>query len=446
MAKYGVYSEDPNGFKLRGAAEAFWKSKHHEIMLSGPYETGKTFAALQKIHALLLKYPKSRGLMIRKTFKDLQSTAMNTYVNKVLLKNPITDPTSPIVAYGGKRPEEFMYPNGSVMLVGGLDNAGKVLSGEYDFIYVNQAEELSLDEWEKLIGRATGRAGNSPYPQVMGDCNPDGPLHWIINRPQIAVFHMRHEDNPRLYDEETGKWTTDGERTISILDSLTGFRYERGRLGNWVAAEGQVYDNFTPSTHILRGDLHIPSDWRRVRSIDFGYTNPFVCLWGAISPDNVLYIYRQFYQTQILVEDAAQIINRLSQEERIETTVADHDAEDRATLRKYNIFTQPAYKDITTGIQYVQERLKRRPPKGEPGLYILDNSLISIDKELKNKHKPTSLVDEFPTYVWDSIKKDETKPKEVPVKENDHALDALRYMVAYIDAGLMTSGPNPFYK
>lgn len=445
MARYGVLSEDPNGFILWGAAEEFWKSKNHEIILAGPYETGKTFAMLQKLHALLLKYPKSRGLLVRKTFKDLQSTAMNTYLNKVLLQNPITDPNSPIKAYGGKRPEEFMYPNGSVLIIGGLDNAGKVLSGEYDFIGVNQTEELSLDEWEKLIGRATGRAGNSPYPQVMGDCNPDGPQHWIINRPQLQVFHMRHEDNPRLYSRETGEWTEHGARTISILDSLTGLRYERGRLGKWVAAEGQVYDSFNPSHHVLRGEFSIPADWRRIRSIDFGYTNPFVCLWGAVSPDNVLFIYRQLYQTQILVEDAAKIINRLSEGEHIETTVADHDAEDRATLRKYGIFTQPAYKDVQTGIQYVQERLKLRPPDRKPGLYILENSLSGLDETLKSYHKPTNIVEEFPLYVWDLVKRDETKPKEVPIKEHDHALDALRYMVAYVDAGIMSSAPNPFY-
>jgi hypothetical protein len=51
-------------------------------------------------------------------------------------------------------------------------------------------EEIRLDDYEKLVGRATGRAGNAPYPQVMGDCNPDAPTHWILNRPRLRRFKL----------------------------------------------------------------------------------------------------------------------------------------------------------------------------------------------------------------------------------------------------------------
>ena len=85
--------------------------------------------------------------------------------------------------YGGdKTPDRYIYPNGSVIWLGGMDNPDKVLSSERDFIYVNQAEELAEGDWETLKTRCNGRAGNAPYAQLSGDCNPGGSKHWIRER------------------------------------------------------------------------------------------------------------------------------------------------------------------------------------------------------------------------------------------------------------------------
>lgn len=414
---------------FRGAAAQLWEAREHEVILSGPYETGKTYAALNKLHALLCLFPKSRALMVRRTYKSLINSAGVTYEQKVLPVPP-THPRSPIKKFGGEHPEFYQYPNSSRLVVGGMDKPDKFLSAEYDFIYINQAEELRLDDWEKLVGRATGRAGNAPYSQIFGDCNPDAPTHWIRQRAQIRLLESRHEDNPALYDADRGEWTEQGKRTIAILDGLTGLRYKRGRRGLWVAAEGQVYE-YDPAIHLLPPTFRIPRHWRRIRAIDFGYSNPFACLWLAIDPDGRLYLYRQLYMTKRTVRHHAQQIKALSTGERIEATVADHDAEDRATLAENGIDTIAADKRIKVGIEKVEDRLKKAGD-GRPRLFIVDDSLVEVDEELRSTYRPFRIEDEFAEYVYPTAVSG--KPvKELPVDINNHALDALRYGVMYVD-------------
>ncbi len=144
-----------------------------------------------------------------------------------------------------------------------------------------------------------------------------------------------------------------------------------------------------------------------------------------------MYLYRELYGTKKIVQEWAPLINELSKGERYETTVSDHDAEDRATLDKCDIHTIPARKDITSGIQAVQKRIKMASD-GKPRLFIFDNALVSRDPLLDETKKPCCTTEEMDCYVWP--KGQDGKPlKEVPVKENDHGQDAKRYAVAYID-------------
>jgi phage terminase large subunit len=235
--------ESKVGYQGYGAALDFWCCKEPEVLLEGAYQTGKTMAALHKLHTLLAKYPNCRALMVRRSYASLKGSAIVTYEQKVL-PYPPEHPKCPVVKVGGNNPAEYQYPNGSVLVLGGLDNPNKFLSAEYDYIYINQMEEIRLDDYEKLVGRATGRAGNAPYPQIMGDCNPDVPTHWILNRPRLTRFKSRHEDNPTLFDPVTGEITELGRRSLAALDAMTGVRYKRGRLGLWVGSEGQVYEEW----------------------------------------------------------------------------------------------------------------------------------------------------------------------------------------------------------
>lgn len=435
-------AESRIGYQAYGTAATLWGCKAPEVIISGPYETGKTLAALNKLNATMAKYPNARGLMVRKTYTSLIHSAVATFEKKVLAFPP-EDPRCAVRKYGGQKPEFYDYPNGSRVVLGGMDpqHRGRTLSAEYDMIYVNQAEELTLDDWQALTRATTGRAGNMPYAMLMGDCNPGPPEHWIKQRERLLVLESRHEDNPVLFDQVTGELTEQGQRTMATLDALTGVRYKRGRLGLWVSAEGQVYEGFDPAVHVI-DRFDIPGSWPRYRSIDFGYTNPFSCSWWAVDGDGRLYRYRQIYMTGRTVRKHHRQIHDLSKGERIAATVTDHDAEGRATLaetwvddedgeRVTGIPTVAADKRIKVGIERVGERLVVLSD-GKPRLFFLRDSLVERDPVLIEQRRPLDTVDEMGAYVWPEGV--DGKPnKEVPVDMYNHGLDETRYMVMYLD-------------
>lgn len=427
------------GFAPRGGALQLWLSKEHEVIIAGPAETGKTWGMLQKLDALMWKYAGAQGALVRKTYASMHGTVLQTF-------RRILGPQTPVRSYGGDKPEWFDYPNGSRVFVGGMDNPQKVLSGERDVIAINQAEELELNDWETLTTRATGRASVMPYTQIMGDCNPGPATHWILSRPSLRVLYSRHEDNPTLFDEQ-GAITEQGNRTMAVLDALTGTRYKRLRLGLWVGAEGMVYEGWDRSIHLIDHvpdhpewtKDNLPREWPRYRDIDFGFTNPFVCHWWAADPDGRLYLYRELYKTQQLVEDWATDINRLSQGETYQHTLADHDAEGRATLEKRGIRTTAANKAVQDGIQVVQVRLNPAHD-GRPRLYIFRDCRVNdADQDLVDKHKPTCTAEEFDGYVWAKVRSTDTI-KEEPRKQDDHGMDGMRYQVIQLD-GVPAAAP-----
>lgn len=423
--------ERAGGPTLRGAALRLWKYRGTEVVIAGPAETGKTFACLYKLHCLLSKYGGAQGVLVRKVRDTLYSTALQTYLRKVLL------PDSGITTYGGERPQWVDYPNGSRLWLAGMNDPGKALSSERDFIYVNQSEELTLADWETLTTRVTGRAGNAPYAQLIGDCNPGPEHHWIRARPQLQpLLESRHEDNPLLFDE-AGRITEQGRRSLAVLDALTGVRKERLRYGRWVSAEGAVYA-FDARDHVVEW-FDIPEHWPRFRAIDFGFTNPFVCLWAALDPDGRIYVYRELYRTGRTVRAHAAAINERSAGERIEASVADPAAaEDSATLAECGIATLPADNAIAAGVQAVAERLAKAAD-GRPRLFLLRGCLLERDEALAAAHKPLCCQDEFDAYCWPKAA-DGRAIKEVPVDLNNHAMDALRYLVRHVDARQRTGG------
>lgn len=415
------------GYQPRGSAERLQNLTNTEVAISGPAGTGKSRACLEKLWAEANGQRGLRALILRKTRASLTETGLMTFERDVLGLD------HPMVADGPQRKYRTSYHllNDSEIVVGGMDKPRRILSTEYDLIFVQQAEELQEHEWETLITRLRGDA---EYQQIIGDCNPDAPTHWIkqrADRGDLELLESRHEDNPRLWDEERAEWTEEGAGYIAKLDRLTGARKKRMRYGRWVQAEGVVYEPFDRAVHVI-DRFEIPEDWRRFRSVDFGFTNPFVCQWWAIDGDGNMYRYREIYHTKRLVSEHAGMINELSADERIETTVCDHDAEDRATLSEKGIANEPAKKAISVGVEKVNDRLQFDPEKGEkPRIYFLRDSVVEMDQELVEAKKPLSTEQEFDGYVWAN-----KANKEVPVKENDHGMDATRYAVMYLDAPL----------
>jgi phage terminase large subunit len=414
-------------YRPHGAALDLFYCRDEEIVLSGPAGTGKSRGCLEKLHFCAENWPGMRGLIVRKTRVSLTEAALVTWEDKVV-------PVGHKMLDGAQRGQRrsYRYPNGSEIVVGGLDKAGKIMSTEFDMVYVQEAIELFENDWESLTTRL--RNGVMPFQQLIADTNPDAPYHWLKQRSDKGLTRMlesRHEDNPTLWDPDAGRWTDEGAIYIARLDRLTGPRLPRLRHGRWVAAEGVVYDGWDRALHLV-DRFEIPKEWRRLRVVDFGYTNPFVCQWWAIDPDGRMFLYREVYRTQRLVRDHAREIVRLSEGERIEATVADHDAEDRATLAAEGVETLPAFKLISPGIQGVQTRLKAAGD-GKPRLYVLRDSLVERDEELAARPgTPWCTEQEFDGYIWPKGQ-DGKALKEEPVDLNNHGMDGMRYIVSYVD-------------
>ncbi len=415
-------------YQPRGIAADIQHLNNPEIVVSGPAGTGKSRAWLEKLNWLAWEYPRMRGLIVRKTRESLSQSALFTYETFVL------GPDNPMVVNGPQRRNRqlYLYPNGSEVYVAGMDKPEKIMSTEWDFIFVQEAIELELEDWESLTTR--NRNYVIPDQQVVADTNPGAPTHWLKQRAdanQMQMLHSRHEDNPRLWDADRGEWTEQGKRYVfGVLENLTGHRKDRLRFGKWVQAEGVVYENYEPSKH-LKYQFEIPADWRRFRVIDFGYTNPFCCQWWAVDPDDRLYLYREIYLTEKIVEDHAARIVELSAGEKYEANIADWDAEDRATLDRHGVSTIPANKNVSAGIQKVQKRMQVAGD-GKPRIFFLRDAREEQDEQLAKLMKPTSTIEELDSYIWEKSK--DGKPnKETPLKLHDHGMDAMRYMAMYLD-------------
>jgi PBSX family phage terminase large subunit len=395
------------------------QSRDREVLISGPAGTGKSRACLQKLDYWASEVPGSRHLIVRRTRESLTESGLVTFEDHV-------HPGCDTERARRRTRQVYEYPNGSQVAVVGLDKPSRVMSAEYDLVYVQEATEVTEEGWDALATRL--RNNRLPFQQLLADCNPGPPTHWLKRRAERGVLRLiesRHGDNPRLHDGSD--WTEEGRTYLTRLDALSGVRLQRLRHGIWAASDGLVYEDFDPVRHVVPA-APIPRDWPRFRSVDFGYTNPFVCQWWAIDPDGRLVLYREIYATHGLVQDHAARILALESatRERPEVTVTDHDAENRATLERYlNCSTTPADKRVTAGIQAVQARL-RLAGDGRPRLTIQTGDPSDRDETLVKAGTPASTVEEFPTYVWQP-------GRETPLKRHDHGLDALRYAVMWAD-------------
>lgn len=401
-----------------------WEGRTHEAILAGPAETGKTVACCALAHYYLSTYPCAQGLMVRKTYSALVPSAVQTF------KRLTEGGPQP---YGAEKPEWYNYPNGSRLWVAGLDNPGKALSTERDFIMVNQAEELTLEDWETLTTRCTGRGGVMPFARIFGDCNPGPPSHWIKHREGLELLESRHEDNPTLYTDD-GALTEQGRRTMAVLDALTGVRKERLRYGRWRQAEGAVYEEWDRAVHVLPASQRaavLASAASFVGGIDWGYTNPGVLLVFAVDGDGRMCLVREVYLTGRLDDWWLDRCKALTAEFRVASWHAD--PSEPGFIKKFQLAGLPVSEgvnDIAPGIQAVAARLVRAGD-GRPRLAVLEDALSERDEELAAKRKPICLAEEMEQYSWPKAP-DGKSLKETPVDDANHAEDALRYAAMHL--------------
>jgi PBSX family phage terminase large subunit len=396
-----IATKEKGGFELRGDARKLISATEPEAILSGPADTGKTVACCIKAHLIALRCAGSQGAIVRKSSNSLTGSVLQTFAR-------VTKGQGYNV-FGGTIPTRYLYKNGSVIWLGGMDNPAKILSVERDFIYVNQAEELTLNDWETLATRCSGRAATVKHPQLFGDCNPGGSQHWIRQRAakgKLRLLVALHKDNPSMFTA-TGKLTASGERRMAVLENLTGLRKLRLKDGIWATAEGAVYDTFNSVVHVHSREQKEMK--RFFLAMDEGYTNPAVILVIGEDSDGRWHCFKEYYEKGKL--QSAVVMQAREWWDNYDCQLIAVDESAAGLIADLNAAGMNAIGGkgrVIDGIQLVQNRLAVQGDKLPR--YSVDPSCVNH-------------INEFESYVWA-----EGKAKDTPVKENDHSLDAVRYL------------------
>lgn len=300
-----------------------------------------------------------------------------------------------------------------------LPNGGKILSmsaesgrekfqgGAVSLVVLD--EEHPKDIFDESMLRCIDLKG-----KVVCTMTPLKGITWVhdvfIENPQIGYgsYSISGLDNPYVSSVKMRK-------AIAHMSEAS----QRSRLfGEFTNQQGLVYQEFDRNIHVIES-FEIPDDWPRDRAIDFGVRNPFACLYFAHDErDDTIHVYREYYMTEKTTLENGRALNNIARQynEEYRWTVADPESRDgRLTLtRECDIENKPAPKHIgvVETINWVKERLAL-DSEGRPHLLIHDCC--------------RQLIREFRLYKWAKSDKGDR-----PIKANDHALDALRYQIAFL--------------
>lgn len=399
------------------------------------HNTGKSFAVGVILYALMDSYPGIRILVVRKTRTSLTEAFLKTWEEDVL-------PESEPMLAGPARKQRLSYEheNGSRMVIGGLDNASRLYSTDYDVVYVQEAFEISEDEWQQFR-RALRNWGHKDlnFQLLLADTNPDAPGHWLNQRCLNGVtrrIRTKHENNPSLYDAEKGDWHDEGRAYIESLDQLTGVRKRRLRFGEWCAAEGLVWENFDRNIHVVPA----PSDYRQfkwfIAGMDWGYTDPGTIEVFGVDHERRIFLLEEYYYVQRPIEWWAERITMIARDlrdrdKRDETdpnnqglvvVVCDPSRPDAIQLcndylsrEGFPRIARPADNTRTTtgrgdlaGLDLVRSGFTV-PADGIPRIRLSSTCLkAGRDEALAAKRKPCSIIEELPEYTF--LKRDDGRP------------------------------------
>lgn len=295
---------------------------------------------------------------------------------------------------------------------------------------------------ESFVNQATGRCSvdGSKY---WFNCNPDGPYHWFkvnwidkavgflgkkkvkelreaaaaageeLNLKNLLYVHFTMDDNLSLSEEIKARYRS----------MYSGVFFKRYIMGLWAMAEGIIYDMFDPEKHVVETEALAESYkantghdfWTEERyvSCDYGTQNPTAFLLWNKAADKKWYCRREYYYSgrekgqqktdKEFSDDLTKWMGGLS----IRSVILDPAAASfKAQLEKDGYKVKKAKNDVLDGIRFVATLLNQ-------GSFLIDKSC-------------TNLIKEFASYIWDA--KAAERGEDKPVKEHDHALDALRYL------------------
>ena len=433
-----------------------------ELVYSGRRFGGKSWIGCFKAWIYANKYPGARVALCREERASMEGTTLLTLRSEIV-------PSELWAAWWREGKSALMLPNGSEIHAFGLDKPGRALGSRYGLIVVDQAEQLSYDQFE-IINSCAMQVG-MPWHQTMLLFNPDSPEHWAYKR-----YHPDEGDGQRtdargdVFAEIVHVLPEDlvgylSKQSLSRFDRMAGMWHDRYRLGLWRHFEGAVFTTWHPGKRIvdppaswLAWGGFPPPDWRRGRGIDFGfYPDPFVCQWWAKDPARPdWYRYREKCELSKLADvhaleilDAEQAeLETLRQcakatgreaefasyltEMNISASFSDHDRGERELLERperygRRVWTDAADKDILAGLQTLAGLMTDDP--SAPQMYLVKGAPMLRDAELARRGDPTCREEELGGLRWPKPRDGSTtaRSNQLPVPGKDHCADAARY-------------------
>ena len=371
---------------------------------------GKSLSAAKEAEVMLLT-PGTRGWVVSKTY-DLTRKVIREICNDLMVKQKLK-PTKKQMS----GPIVLEFPWGSCVEGKSAEHPESLLGEGLDWLIFDECAMCKASVWEQYLRPTlTDKEGWALFITT-----PNG-YNWIYD-----LWKRGHDPDHREWKSlKSPSWenpylsgTDIDEARRTMSDRV--FMQEYG--ADFTLSSGQVYKEFDEALHVIPADdLFIHPDWRKFRSIDFGYENPFVCLYITVDPEDRVIIYDEYYQCHRTVEQHANFLsgkgdvasaysptarNRTSQFEY--TTCDPSGASARATLLENGIPTLAARSSVLQGLEAVREQLKIRAD-GKPGFYVSSRCVETIK--------------EFNLYSYP-----ENADTEEPKKDHDHAMDAIRYFV-----------------
>lgn len=393
----------------------FIDAAESEVLFGGAAGGGKSYG--QTVDALLfaLKFPRSKQLILRRTFSELDKSLIRLSLS-LFPKEIYTFNAS---SHTGK------FKNGSIIDFGYCASENDVYqyqSAEYDVIRFDELTHFTEAQYVYLISRVRGANG---YPkQIKSSTNPGGVGHsWVKRRfidaaPPAESFRAEGTMTrifipSRLSDNSfLSKSDPNYARRLEALP-------ERERrallLGDWDIFDGQYFSEFSRSAHVCE-PFEIPTGWRKYRTIDYGLDR-LACLWIAVAPDGVCYVYREYCESNLPISRAALAIReRTPAGEDIYATLAPPDMWHRLQdtgRTKAELFAEH-------GVNFTKTSNDR-----ECGWLAVKELLSSADGRVRLKFFPTctEIIRCLPALAIDKLKPTDcaNEPHEIT-----HAPDALR--------------------
>jgi len=384
---------------------------------------GKSLAAAREAEPVILQ-PGTRTWVVAPTY-DLTDKVFREIWNDMIIKQRL-----PTIRQS-EREHYIKFAWGATVEGKSADNPDSLVGEGLDFLVVDEAAKIKQRVWEQYLRPTlTDRRGRALFIST-----PEGTnwFHDLYLRgqspgdPDWSSWRFPSWTNPYLPPEDI----EEARRTLDpdVFDQEYG--------AGFTVFAGQVYKNFDPAVHVVDrfpvAEGTVFRYWDAVAGVDFGYINPFVHLWGFVSPDGELYIYDEIYQSRRTVPELAAMIRRREADfphaiQNWRFRICDpSDPGSRKQFAQEGIRMRPArppLNDVREGIREVRNMLHPRQVGGDGGR----RPRLFVFRRCKN------LIREFVNYRYPDESERHGVPEE-PLKKDDHAMDALRYMVRKLNRG-----------